>query len=123
MSNIKDLQKEVKSIKNRAGLDGQDYIIERNFWGFVFDGCYALRGHHEIHEIEDKIIADAKALDPEAFQWRYSELEFGAIAHGMISYVLNTVNDDPLTKEAVETKLRKAGNPLRIADFLKEYHK
>ena len=123
LSEIKNLQRDVRDIKAQAGLDGQDYITERNFWGFVFDACYALRGHHEIHEVEAKIIADAKARNPESFEWRYSEEEFSMLAHGMMVYVLNTVNDDQPSRVAVEAKLRKAGNPFRIADFLGVYHK
>ena len=122
---IKNLKREVRYIRAQAGADDEETRRrqDRDFWGFVFDGCYQLRGHHEIHEVKDKIITDARALDPEAFRWRFTEAEFGVLAHAVMVYVLNTVADDPSTRAGVEAKLKRSGNPLRITDFLKEYHK
>jgi len=123
MSEIKNLQREVKDIKAKAGVeDGKlGWKLRREAEDVIFQAFYRLRGHGEIHEVQGRFIEAAKAKDETAFIWRWTEEEFGMIAYTMLKHVYSTVMNDVPTREAADAELRKLKNPYRAVDICKEY--
>ena len=118
MSDLNKLKSEVATIRRQTGFEDSGLMQCRDAWSVAFDAYYKLRGHSELRIIEDAFLAAERLKDSKSFEWRYTELEFGQIAHALLGHVIHVVASDPVSREVVDSRLKRLGNPLRIADLL-----
>ena len=118
MSDLNKLKSAVATIRRQAGFEDSGSMQCRDAWSVAFDAYYKLRGYSELRRVEDTFVAAERAKDPESFIWRFTEVEFGQIAHALLGHVIHVVASDSPSRDTVDAQLKRLGNPLRLADLL-----